>query len=62
VKKISRYFSKHVFVNSFVHIVIGAGLGVLLTHGIFDPHPVRFGIIFLVLGVVGYIYAYIGKD
>lgn len=61
MKKVEKYFSKHVYLNSFVHVVTGLGLGILLTNGFFNPHPLRYGLFFLVLGALGHLVAYSGK-
>ncbi|MBI2074699.1 MAG: hypothetical protein HYT83_02555 [Candidatus Levybacteria bacterium] len=61
VKKIEKYFSKHVYLNSFSHIMIGLGLGALLTNDFLNPHPVRYGLIFFVVGALGHLYAYVSK-
>ncbi|OGH12478.1 MAG: hypothetical protein A2857_02355 [Candidatus Levybacteria bacterium RIFCSPHIGHO2_01_FULL_36_15] len=61
MKKIEKYFTKHVYANSLTHLAVGLGLGVLLTHTMFDPHPLRFGVLFLGLGLLGHAYAYQSK-
>lgn len=61
MEKINKYFSKHVYLNSIFHVVGGIGIGVLLTHPYFDPHPLRYGIILLLVGLLGHGYAYISK-
>jgi len=56
--KVEKYFEKHTAFNSVVHILAGVGFGGLLTHTIFDPHPVRFAAFFVLLAALGYWYAY----
>lgn len=61
MKKINNYFSKHVAYNSFVHVIAGMGVGMLLVHPLFGAHTVRWGIILLGLGVLGHLYPYLTK-
>lgn len=61
MKKIMKYFSKHPSVNALSHLSAGVGIGVLLTHVFFDPHPMRWGLFFIALGVAGHLYAYMSK-
>lgn len=61
VKKIEKYFSQHPTVNALSHLLVGLGIGALLTHSVFDPHPVRYGLFFLVLGGMGHLYVYLNK-
>ena len=60
--KIEKYFSKHIVFTATIHAIGGIGLGALLTHVWFDPHPVRYGLLFLGIALAGHIYAYrLGK-
>ncbi|MBI4100262.1 hypothetical protein HY439_00775 [Candidatus Microgenomates bacterium] len=61
MKKIEKYFSKHVYMNSISHVFVGLGLGALLANGYFNPHPVRYGMVFLAIGIFGHLYAYFEK-
>lgn len=56
-KKDLKYFSKHVMFNSAIHIVGGIGIGILIASPIIGPHPVRWGVTFIVLSVLGHVYA-----
>lgn len=56
--KIEKYFSKHPIYNSVIHLLGGIGIGILLTHPFFDPHPVRYGVLFVALSLLGHVYAY----
>jgi len=60
-KKIYKYFSAHPMVNSCTHILIGVGVGILITYPLVVTHPVRWGVTFLGLGIVGYVYAKIAS-
>ncbi|MCL5125329.1 MAG: hypothetical protein M1511_12685 [Deltaproteobacteria bacterium] len=61
MKKLMKYFSKHVFYNGLVHVCIGVGLGILVTYPLIGDHPVRWGIAFLAVGVLGHVWAYTQK-
>lgn len=61
MKKLEKYFSRHIYLNSLSHLLAGVGIGILLTNSFFNPHPLRFGIAFLILGLLGHAYAYISK-
>jgi len=51
------YFSKHVEVNSIVHALGGIGIGIIVAMPLAKPHPVRWGLIFIALSIVGHVYA-----
>lgn len=55
-KKIVKYFSAHVMYNSLVHFLIGAGVGVLIASPFLAPHPVRWSLLLIALGLLGHIY------
>lgn len=61
MKKIENYFSKHVHYNSFVHVITGIGIGVLLTYPVFGAHTLRWGVGLIALGVLGHLYPYFVK-
>jgi len=49
--------------NAFVNILIGIGLGILLSRPLALDHPVRWGVGFLVAGLLGYAYCvYLAKQ
>lgn len=50
------YFKKHVDYNSFVHVIGGMGIGILIASPIADPHPVRWGVTLLAIAVLGHLY------
>ncbi len=52
-----KYFEKHPNTNSFIHVIGGIGIGFLLTYPLAGSHPVRWGIAFLVLSVLGHVWA-----
>lgn len=50
------YFKNHVEYNAFVHVLAGIGLGILIASPLTFPHPVRWGLIFVGLSVLGHLY------
>jgi hypothetical protein len=50
------YFKRHPAYNSLVHLIIGLGIGILIAHPIVDPHPMRWGLGLILLGVIGHLY------
>ena len=61
LKRIEKYFAKHVYFNSFAHLVVGVGIGALITNSFLNPHPVRYGIALITIGVLFHAYAYFQK-
>ena len=55
-KKVESYFKKNVLYNSFVHLIIGVGIGILITYPLVGSHPLRWGIGLFVLGLLGHAY------
>ncbi|MDD5147440.1 MAG: hypothetical protein PHV63_02740 [Candidatus Daviesbacteria bacterium] len=60
-KQISQYFKNHVYYNSAVHILVGIGVGILLTYPLAGAHPVRWGLGFLALGILGHLCPLVKK-
>jgi len=60
-KKILNYFKNHVEFNSVIHVLGGIGIGILIASPIANPHPVRWGLIFLGLSLLGHAYAFRAK-
>ena len=52
-----KYFGKYPDQNAFVHLLGGVGIGFMLTYPVAGIHPVRWGLIFLLMAVVGYLWA-----
>ncbi|MCL5435123.1 MAG: hypothetical protein M1405_01920 [Patescibacteria group bacterium] len=61
LKKIEKYFAKHVYFNSLAHLIGGIGIGALITNSFLNPHPVRYGLALLVLALLFHVYAYYQK-
>jgi hypothetical protein len=53
---VESYFKRNPQFNSLVSLCAGVGLGILLTHTVVDPHPLRWGLGLVVLGAIGYAY------
>lgn len=55
-KKIVSYLERHPVYNSSIHVIIGAGIGILITYPFVQTHPVRWGVALLVIGLLGHLY------
>ncbi len=60
-KRITSYFKKHVAYNSFVHVVGGMGIGVLIASPIVGIHPLRWGLGLIGLSLLGHLYAAVSE-
>ncbi len=60
-KSAMAYLKKHPMYNATVHVLAGAGVGILLARPLFGPHPVRWGVLLLALGILGHLYPTMGK-
>ncbi|MDO8569975.1 MAG: hypothetical protein Q7R97_00120 [Candidatus Daviesbacteria bacterium] len=60
-QQMHKYFSKHPFYNGIVHLVIGIGIGAMLTYPIFGTHPVKWGVGLIVVGLLGHLYPLMEK-
>ncbi len=61
--KLNKYFSEHVNFNSCVHVSVGLGIAWLLCL-IWQGYSVIslvLGIVFLVAGIAGHVYAYVAS-
>jgi hypothetical protein len=56
-KSMMKYFAKYPDQNAFVHLLGGVGIGFLLTYPAAGAHPVRWGLSFIALALVGYLWA-----
>ncbi len=52
-----KFFSKHPDQNAFVHLLGGIGIGFLLTYPVAGVHPVRWGLLFLLMAAIGHVWA-----
>jgi len=60
-KNAMKYFSKYPDQCIFVNLLTGVGLGFMLTYPVVGVHPIRWGLLFLGMGVVGFIWAGLQK-
>lgn len=49
------YFKKHPAYNAIVHLSGGIGIGILITYPVVGTHPLRWGVILLMVFVLGYL-------
>lgn len=61
IKKAEKYFGKHVWFNSSIHVLGGIGIGILIASPIIGIHPVRWGMAFISASILGYIFATTNK-
>lgn len=61
IKKLEKYFSKHVWYAKTVHVISGIGVGILITYPLAGVHPVRWGLALLGLGILGHIWPLMEK-
>ncbi len=55
-KKALKYLGAHPYYNSLIHILLGAGLGILVTYPLIGEHPVRWAAALVGLGILGHLY------
>lgn len=60
-KKLVKYMSTHATYNAGVHLMIGMGIGILAAWPVFLPHPVRWGVGLIALGLLGHLYPLVVK-
>ncbi len=56
-KKATKYMSKYPAYNAFIHALGGIGIGFLLAYPLVGSHRVRWGLAFLVLSILGHLWA-----
>ncbi len=56
-KKATKYLSKYPKYNAIIHVLGGIGIGFLLAYPVAGSHPVRWGLIFLGLSLIGHLWA-----
>lgn len=61
-KKLIQYFSKHPTFNATAHLLLGIGIGILITYPMAGSHPLRWGLSFIGLSALIHIYAYFKKN
>ena len=60
-KKVSRYFSHHPVLNALSHLLLGVGIGILITRPLVGIHPIRVAAVFIILGICGHLYPLVKK-
>lgn len=50
-KRVQKYFTKHPMENAAAHLFLGMGAGFLFTYPLAGAHPVRWGAVFVLLGL-----------
>ena len=60
-KKAMKYMGAHPGYAAVFNGLLGVGIGIFLTYPYFFPHPVRWGALFLLVGLGGYLYPLVGK-
>lgn len=61
MKNIERFFTKNVYYNALSNLVLGLGIGALITNSIINPHPLRYGLVIVLIALLLYAYAYYKK-
>jgi hypothetical protein len=61
MQKIKKYMVKHPMYNAINHFLAGLGVGSLLVHPFFDPHPVKYGLALIVIAILGHVYIFTTK-
>ncbi len=56
MKKVMAFAKNHPAYIGTIHALGGIGIGILIASPIAGIHPVRWGIAFLVLSILGHIY------
>lgn len=56
-KTMMKYYQKHVDFNGLTHLLLGIGVGMLLTYPVAGAHPVRVGLAFIIAGLCGHAWA-----
>jgi len=54
IERLYSYFKKHIFFADLIHIFLGLGIGLIIADKFLN-----LGIIFLIIGIFGHIYAYV---
>jgi hypothetical protein len=56
-KNANKYFSKYPSQNTFVNLILGVGIGFVLAYPVIGEHPVRWGGLFILMGLIGNVWA-----
>ena len=58
IKRLYSYFKKNIAFTDFIHVSLGLGIGFIIAGNKFFI----FGIILLLIGVMGHVYAFVRGD
>lgn len=61
MKKILAFAKKNPVYVALVHAIGGIGIGILITYPLVGSHPVRWGLAFLALSLLGHAYMWVAK-
>ena len=61
MKKGMIFMKKHPTYNAMVHAIGGIGIGILIASPVAGIHPVRFGIAFMIVSLLGHAYAWFAE-
>jgi hypothetical protein len=53
----TKFFSKYPAQNSLVSLLLGVGIGFLLAYPVIGEHPLRWGVLFVIMGLAGFVWA-----
>ncbi len=56
MKKVMAFAKKHPAYIGTIHALGGIGIGILIASPIAGVHPIRWGVAFLVLSILGHLY------
>lgn len=60
-QKLLKYFSRHPTYSAIVHLLIGIGVGILITYPVVGSHPLRWGLAILTVGLLAHLYPLLVK-
>ena len=55
-KAIVSFLKKHPYYNAVIHTIAGLGLGIILARPLFTIHPIRYGLLLLIIGLLAHLY------
>lgn len=61
LKQMEKYFAKHVWYGHLIHVMTGIGIGIIVSGPFAGEHPVRWGVAFLAVGILGHVAAWMDK-
>ncbi len=61
MKKMLAYAKKNPVYIAVIHAIGGIGVGILIASPMAYPHPVRWGVAFIVVALLGHLYIFLKK-